>query len=604
MSLLNIFNRLSVISNGIDNVLDFATDELKDAILLPLKLTIAEIQLVLNTVDSAIGKFVPTIDDILFQVKDTIVDSILGPMWDNIAGNSRLLIETLGEVRESIKPVLGTITKVTSNIADKDLPVLGTAIGNVATSVLSNRGIIQQKIEDVVAASTGDLSEKFKTAVGGISTTVSDAINRFPEGIADALGSALGPLAEGLGPVFAEFFRWLKEFGSLEQLSSQGELTGKIQGFLTEIEDQFGFLDFSGIPSTSMTDPAAAAAELDTRRKQIILGMLGFGALGIGVELASLGQLEGVTTVATEMFSALGWTGAAQQIATMQYETKLFIPYQYFLNQRDTPSIPGQSDLTQFLVREVITRQRYNELLAFQGFDTEFQEAYWDAHWVLPGTRQVYEMRNRKVPMPIITLAPDGTQSVEIVNDDAGRNRAVLEYLKVADILEPWRQPLAETSFNVITRVDLRRLYQAGEIDRSEMIERMEFTGFNLPDATLVADAQIAQARTEEVGLALTNLKNDLVQGWITDLEYIAGLEALGIPDRELDFRTADAINDRDLDERNERLSIYRDGFRKEMITVEEYTQFLVDEGLELRRVDLIIAKELIRSGVNVFEET
>ena len=77
---------------------------------------------------------------------------------------------------------------------------------------------------------------------------------------------------------------------------------------------------------------------------------------------------------------------------------------------------------------------------------------------------------------------------------------------------------MAETSFNVITRVDLRRLYQAGEIDRAEMIRRMEFTGFNFEDATLVADAQIAQARTEEVGLALTNLKNDLVQGWITDL--------------------------------------------------------------------------------------
>jgi len=591
-----------VLSNGIDDILDLVSDDIKDAILLPLKLAIAEIQLVVNVTGRTIDKFVPTLDDVLFQVKDTIIDDILGPMWDNIAGNAQLLFETLGELRESIKPTLANVQQFAQNIAEKDLPLIGSSLGDVAVSVLSTADEVKQTIGDVVKDTTGRLSDEFKTAVGGISTTVSDALNAIPDGFGDALKGLLGPIGDVLGEVLPEFFRWLKEFGSLEAITEKADLVGMFEGFINKFEDKFGFLDFSGILSASMTDPAAAAEELDLRRKQIILAMLGFGALGIGVELASLGQLEGVTTVATEMFSALGWTGAAQQIATMQYETKLFIPYQYYLNQRDTPSIPGQSDLTQFLVREVITRNRYNELLAFQGFDTEFQEAYWDSHWVLPSANQVYAMRDRKVPMPIITLDSEGNQSVEIVTDDAGRERAVLEYLKVADFLEPWRQPLALTSFNVITRVDLRRLYQAGEINRTEMIRRMEFTGFNLPDATLVADAQIAQAMTEEVGLALTNLKNDLVKGWITDLEYVAGLDLLGIPEREVAFRTADAINDRDLSERTERVSIYRDGYRKDMITVTEYANFLLAEGMEQSRVDLIINKEQIRKDVNVFE--
>ena len=591
-----------MLSNGIDDILDLVSDDIKDAILLPLKLAIAEIQLVVNVTGRTIDKFVPTLDDVLFQVKDTIIDDILGPMWDNIAGNAQLLFETLGELRESIKPTLANVQQFAQNIAEKDLPLIGSSLGDVAVSVLSTADEVKQTIGDVVKDTTGRLSDEFKTAVGGISTTVSDALNAIPDGFGDALKGLLGPIGDVLGEVLPEFFRWLKEFGSLEAITEKADLVGMFEGFINKFEDKFGFLDFSGILSASMTDPAAAAEELDLRRKQIILAMLGFGALGIGVELASLGQLEGVTTVATEMFSALGWTGAAQQIATMQYETKLFIPYQYYLNQRDTPSIPGQSDLTQFLVREVITRNRYNELLAFQGFDTEFQEAYWDSHWVLPSANQVYAMRDRKVPMPIITLDSEGNQSVEIVTDDAGRERAVLEYLKVADFLEPWRQPLALTSFNVITRVDLRRLYQAGEINRTEMIRRMEFTGFNLPDATLVADAQIAQAMTEEVGLALTNLKNDLVKGWITDLEYVAGLDLLGIPEREVAFRTADAINDRDLSERTERVSIYRDGYRKDMITVTEYANFLLAEGMEQSRVDLIINKEQIRKDVNVFE--
>ena len=78
-----------------------------------------------------------------------------------------------------------------------------------------------------------------------------------------------------------------------------------------------------------------------------------------------------------------------------------------------------------------------------QGFSEDWAKRYWYAHWQLPSPQMVFEMLHRG----LITKA------------------VVDRYLIIADYPKYWRDLLTQISYNPLTRVDVRRMYELGTFD-------------------------------------------------------------------------------------------------------------------------------------------
>ena len=141
--------------------------------------------------------------------------------------------------------------------------------------------------------------------------------------------------------------------------------------------------------------------------------------------------------------------------------------------------IPGPTDLVRMGVREVFTpaiAERFGQFEDFppdfgywmkkQGFDLSWAQSYWAAHWDLPSAMQGFEMFHRDV----------------ISEDD------LKLLLRALDVMPYWRDKLQAIAYNVITRVDVRRMYQDGVIE-ADKVERVYLDqGYTPEDAGLLTE--------------------------------------------------------------------------------------------------------------------
>lgn len=186
------------------------------------------------------------------------------------------------------------------------------------------------------------------------------------------------------------------------------------------------------------------------------------------------------------------------------------------INQRDIDAqrelshpIPGASDLISFALKEVwdqatvdrfgyddefpLQFQYWMEKQGFKPQEEAFQYggqnfpalswmlAYWRAHWQTISPGQAYEMLHRLRP----TGGPNGGPRVPNVTpftiDD------VRTILKVADYPRAFRDRLAAISYNVLTRVDARRLQELRIISKPEASEIFQDQGYSKTDADNLA---------------------------------------------------------------------------------------------------------------------
>ena len=155
-------------------------------------------------------------------------------------------------------------------------------------------------------------------------------------------------------------------------------------------------------------------------------------------------------------------------------------------------AIPPISDLTRFMVRDVA-----DDAIAFKyKWDKDFEEkwkgdvkrwseeqgvneyiakAYWRAHWQMPAPSQLFEMLHRLSRLPEDNPAYTDAKTVD-------------EALQVNDWPEYWRVRFTEISYRRLTRVDIRRAYMIGSIDRAAVVEGYQQLGYKPKEANILAD--------------------------------------------------------------------------------------------------------------------
>jgi len=152
-----------------------------------------------------------------------------------------------------------------------------------------------------------------------------------------------------------------------------------------------------------------------------------------------------------------------------------------------TEALPGVQDIMRFMVRDVadegipfweesdkIFKLKYDhQLKKFgegQGIPEEFAKFAWRAHWVLPSPDQLAEMLHRN------SRLPKGDPAY--VDEEIVRST-----LQQQDIHPYWIDRFLSVSYRPLTRIDLRRAFDIGAIDRERVLEGYQQIGYDEENA-------------------------------------------------------------------------------------------------------------------------
>jgi len=214
--------------------------------------------------------------------------------------------------------------------------------------------------------------------------------------------------------------------------------------------------------------------------------------------------------------------------------------------------IPSIQDIIRFMVREAFNPyaiEKYRMMDEFpeeavkfaeiQGLTRDWVEKYWIAHWELPSPTQVFDMYHRidKEPSedsePITSPFRGETRyrkiSKEVIND----------YLKFADYLHYWRDKLLRISNNVLTRVDVRRMYELGIFNEDDVFFSYIEAGYSERDAEALTEFTILQTISEEINKVRNELIEAYVDGAISIEELREYLKGLSINERAIEVLIA-----------------------------------------------------------------
>lgn len=173
-------------------------------------------------------------------------------------------------------------------------------------------------------------------------------------------------------------------------------------------------------------------------------------------------------------YSEIGWQGySATDIETAKRSILLY---------------PGPSDLISFAVRDVFNEnivQKYSydedypatfsDEMKKAGYADGYANLYWRAHWNLPSVLQVMDIFHRT------NFSGDPDRLTE---------SDVLEYLRINDIPSFWRKRLLRTTYDLITRVDARRMYEVGTWNEDQLYTHYLKLGYEPQAAKDLVDWQ------------------------------------------------------------------------------------------------------------------
>lgn len=125
-------------------------------------------------------------------------------------------------------------------------------------------------------------------------------------------------------------------------------------------------------------------------------------------------------------------------------------------------------------------------------YTLDMLRAYWISHWQLMSPTQGYNALHRLRPNRLnrYNQAIPGLKAFEFSELNA--------LLKSNDYVPEQRKWLAASSYNLLGRIDLRRVYETGEIDETELNERYQDAGYAKVDADLLTRYSVNEKKKKD----------------------------------------------------------------------------------------------------------
>jgi len=254
--------------------------------------------------------------------------------------------------------------------------------------------------------------------------------------------------------------------------------------------------------------------------------------------------------------------------------------------------IPPAQDLIHMAVREAFSPAiaskfgqyedfpaEFEKFAKQQGISSEWARRYWASHWDLPSLTMGFEMLHR------------GT----IDKDD------LMMLMRAQDVMPYWRDKLLEISYNPFTRVDTRRMYKLGILDRAGVIKEYMAQGYDRGRAEKLADFTAAVSVEEDKELT----KADILDGYQrktldakTAGEFLIGI---GYGPREVDFYLTRSEQKRDEEKKKQLVANIQKRFERGNIDEAEAIRRLAEVNVAGPEIDEYIEVWRLSRGQNVF---
>jgi len=242
--------------------------------------------------------------------------------------------------------------------------------------------------------------------------------------------------------------------------------------------------------------------------------------------------------------------------------------------------IPTPSDLIRMAVREVFDPDvvaRFGQMEDFPlqfahfakqtGISDFWAHAHWAAHWDLPSATQGFDMFHRDVI-----------------------NEADLKLLlRVLDVMPFWRDRLIKIAYRVISRIDIRRMYNTGVVGRDKVLRVYKDMGYKPEDAEFLTEYVVRAAGGVEKDVPREAVVGAYRGRLILRDEAADALRELGFTDDQVDFFLSMA--DLQVEQENARLAedIFEADFKSGAATEAQTRSALAYIGIPEARIELLV---------------
>jgi hypothetical protein len=244
------------------------------------------------------------------------------------------------------------------------------------------------------------------------------------------------------------------------------------------------------------------------------------------------------------------------------------------------PTVP---DLVRFAVREVYTPDTVKKFGQLEdippnfiseakkaGLPEEQAKNYWSSHWQLPSMSEVFEMFHRTTTKKLDNDAdeiqmPSGATCHNVIG-----TKTVDMAIKALDVMPYWRDKMREISYNPLTRVDVRRMYQSGAIDQDKVFRSYLDEGYSPENATALTQFVVKEYSQEMHGITRATLDKAFKEDVITKEDYIDHLKAMNISSDVIDFYVSLAEYDKHIIELKQLIATLTSQYEAGEITIDQ----------------------------------
>ncbi len=204
-----------------------------------------------------------------------------------------------------------------------------------------------------------------------------------------------------------------------------------------------------------------------------------------------------------------------------------------------------------------------------QGISEFWMRKYWSAHWQQPGIEMGLEMLHRKV-----------------INEEE------LDMLfRTVETPPFWRGKIKQIAYNVLTRVDTRRMHKMGVLDDEELISVYEDQGYSRKNAVRMAKFTVLYNQEKERELTKTEVMTSYRAEAMTKEAALALLQKLNYPETEALYLLTFEDYKREKEYREDMVKIIGERYQTRLIDKTKVRAELGQLNLKGRETELLITK-------------
>lgn len=252
---------------------------------------------------------------------------------------------------------------------------------------------------------------------------------------------------------------------------------------------------------------------------------------------------------------------------------------------------PTPSDLVRFAVREVYSPEIAQRFGLFEdlpedflkesykaGLSEEQAKNYWASHWELPSAQMGFEMLHRRI----------------IDEED------LKLLLRALDVMPFWREKLIQLSYNPLTRVDVRRMYSLGVLDRDDVYNAYLDEGYSPENAEKLTNFTILYENEEMTGMTRSTIIDAFKDGIITLVELQNYLAKLNYPSEVVEFYVNQAQYEKALLDIKAYADDLAEQFQAGILTLDELRSELHQLDIPASFIDTIINRVIRQKAKRV----